>query len=114
MDDYPSQINHSHASSPESLVVGGPIQTQAVAEMVTAYNPIHYISSDRSLPPFLIAHGDIDELVPFNQSVLLYEALKEAGKEVTFYRVNGAGHGPGIFSKQMMQIVEDFLDQHLR
>lgn len=114
MDDYPSQINHSHASSPESLVVGGPIQTQAVAEIVAGYNPINYISSDRPLPPFLIVHGDIDELVPFNQSTLLYKELREAGKEVTFYRVNGAGHGSGIFSKQMMKIVKDFLDQHLR
>ena len=114
MNDYPSQINHDHPSSPESLVVGGPIQTQAVADAVASYNPIHFITTEKTLPPFLIAHGDIDELVPFNQSVLLYDALREAGKEVTFYRVNGASHGPGIFSEEMMRIVKDFLDQQLR
>ena len=113
MDDHPSQITHNNPNSPESLVVGGPIQEAEQEAAVSAYNPITYISPDKEIPPFLIVHGDVDPLVPFNQSVLLYEALKEAGKKVTFYRVNGGGHGPGIFSHEMMDIVKDFLDQHL-
>jgi acetyl esterase/lipase len=114
MDDYPSQIIHNDAGSPESLVVGGPIQEPEQEAMVNAYNPITYISFEKDIPPFLIIHGDIDALVPFNQSVLLYEALKEANKEATFYRVNGAGHGPGIFSAEIMDIAKEFLDQHLK
>tara|TARA_B100001250_G_C19790240_1_gene786127 strand:+ start:242 stop:1255 length:1014 start_codon:yes stop_codon:yes gene_type:complete len=114
MDDYPSQIIHNDARSPESLVVGGPIQDPEQRAMVSTYNPIAYISAEKDIPPFLIIHGDVDPLVPFNQSVLLYEALKEANKEVTFYRVNGAGHGPGIFSADIMTIAKDFLDQHLK
>lgn len=114
MDNYPSQISHDRPGSPESLVVGGPIQESEQEAAVKAYNPITYISSDRDIPPFLIIHGDVDALVPFNQSVLLYEALREANKEVVFYRVNGAGHGPGIFSEKMMGIVRDFLDQRFK
>lgn len=114
MDDHPTQITHNGPRSPESLVVGGPIQDEAQTELVTAYNPISYISPDKNIPPFLIVHGDIDNLVPFNQSVLLYEALREANQEVSFYRVNGGGHGPGIFSLEIMGIVQSFLDQHLK
>jgi len=114
MDDHPSQITHNNPGSPESLVVGGPIQEPSQEQAVRAYNPISYISPEKEMPPFLIIHGDVDPLVPFNQSVLLYEALKDANQEVTFYRVNGAGHGPGIFSSEMMVIVNDFLDQHLK
>lgn len=114
MDAHPSQITHDDPRSPESLVVGGPIQDAAQSTLVNAYNPIRYVSPDRTIPPFLIVHGDIDNLVPFNQSVLLYEALREANKEVSFYRVNGGGHGPGIFSREMMSIVKNFLDQHLK
>ena len=69
MDDYPSQISHNSAGSPESLVVGGPIQEGQQDVAVNTYNPIAHISSDKDIPPFLIIHGDIDPLVPFNQSV---------------------------------------------
>ena len=101
------------SDSPESRVVGGPIQSAAVAGLVRSYNPISHISAGADLPPFLIVHGDSDELVPFNQSVLLYEALREAGQGVEFYKVRGGGHGPGIFSRDMMDIVIEFLDRKL-
>ena len=113
MDDHPSQITHDNPGSPESLVVGGPIQEPEQEALVNSYNPITYIRGNKEIPPFLIVHGDVDNLVPFNQSVLLYNALQEAGKEVTFYRINGGGHGPGIFSNAMMSIVKEFLDLHL-
>ncbi|MGO9464421.1 MAG: alpha/beta hydrolase family protein [Isosphaeraceae bacterium] len=38
-------------------------------------------------------HGNRDNMVPFNQSELLYEALKTAGVDATFHPVKGAGHG---------------------
>jgi len=113
MDNHPSQIMHNHPGSPESLVVGGPIQDEGQTETVRMYNPISYIDSRKELPPFLIVHGDIDPLVPFNQSVLLYEALVAAEQEVSFYRVNGGGHGPGIFSTEIMATVKSFLDRNL-
>ncbi len=114
MDDYPSRITHNAPDSPESNVIGAPIQSAEASEKVRSYNPISYISNEKELPPFLIVHGDVDPLVPFNQSVLLYNALKEAGKDVTFYKVKGAGHGDGIWSGSMISIVIDFLDDHLQ
>jgi dipeptidyl aminopeptidase/acylaminoacyl peptidase len=33
-------------------------------------------------------HGDRDFLVPFNQSVLLYEKLRKLGKDVEFYKLH--------------------------
>jgi dipeptidyl aminopeptidase/acylaminoacyl peptidase len=44
------------------------------------------------LPPFLVAHGTADRLVPFGQSGLLVEALRSAGVTVTFHAVEGADH----------------------
>ena len=59
-------------------------------------------------------HGDVDALVPFNQSVLLYEALRNAKQEVTFYKLKGAGHGDRFFTPKTLNIVQIFLDQQLR
>lgn len=42
-------------------------------------------------------HGNKDRLVPFGQSVLLYNTLKENNKDVTFYCVENADHGGAAF-----------------
>ena len=114
MNDYPSDIDHDAPDSPESLVTGGPIQEPAQTEMVNLYNPITYVDSEKPAPPFLIVHGDKDALVPFNQSALLYTAMQDAGLDVTLYKIEGAGHGPGIWTPRVMDIVITFFDQHLK
>ena len=52
-------------------------------------------------------HGDADRTVPFNQSELLYAALKKAGADVTFVPMKGAGHGFGKLDA--ISPVQDFL-----
>lgn len=100
----PDGMVHDPADSPESQLVGGAIQEHP--EKVARANPITYVSSDA--PPFLIIHGNRDPLVPYGQSVLLVEALQEAGVEVTFYTVEGAGHG-GFTDPQVDVLTDAFL-----
>jgi acetyl esterase/lipase len=108
MDDFPCAIRHNDASSPESRLIGGPIQEHKGA--VKKANPISYISKDD--PPFLLMHGDEDNVVPINQSVLLYHALKLAGVDAEFHRVHKAGHG---FDRlHLKNKVLTFFDRHLR
>ena len=92
MDKAGSDMNHDAARSPESHLVGGPIQENK--EAAAKANPITYISKG-ALPPFLIMHGERDRTVPFNQSELLRDALQAAHADVTFLPVKGAGHGFG-------------------
>ena len=114
MDDFPSAIAHNEASSPESSVIGGPIQDPKNRSKVDEYNPLSYILEDKEYPPFLIMHGDSDHLVPFNQSLILYEALRDANHSAEFYKLLGAGHGNRFFTQQTMQIVLDFLNLHFK
>jgi acetyl esterase/lipase len=100
---------HDAADSPESELVGGPIQENA--DRVAAANPITYVSPDA--PPFLIVHGELDPLVPHHQSELLVAALKRAGVPVTFYTVVGAGHG-GFTDPAVPEMTRAFLAQHLK
>jgi acetyl esterase/lipase len=79
---------HNDPLSPESRLVGCPIQT--CPEAVQRANPITYVTRDD--PPMLILHGQQDLLVPHHQSELLYAALRGACRDVTFYSVPGAGH----------------------
>jgi acetyl esterase/lipase len=107
----PGGQKHDPADSPESLLVGGPIQDNK--DKVARANPITYVTRDS--PPFLILHGDQDPLVPLNQSELLYDALKKAGVNVTFHKIVGAGHGGPQFGTPVVRaMVQTFFDQNLK
>lgn len=81
-------------SAPDSTVsrlIGAPLKE--APERVQLANPITYI--DGTEPPFLLIHGDDDDIVPLAQSELLQEALLAAGVESELLVVRGGGHGSG-------------------
>ncbi|HEY3055626.1 MAG TPA: alpha/beta hydrolase [Thermoanaerobaculia bacterium] len=96
---------------PPSLLMGCPIQ-QCRAKTETA-NPITYVTRDD--PPFLIMHGMLDCLVPFQQSVMLHMALEAKGVDSTLILIPNGDHGGRVFDEQKyQQMVSDWLDKHLR
>ena len=105
----PDGLVHDAPDSPESKLVGGPIQEHK--DRVAKANPITYVSKED--PPFLIVHGDQDKLVPYHQSVLLKDALKKTGVSVKFYRVEGGGHG-WFRDPKVPELTKAFLEQHLK
>jgi acetyl esterase/lipase len=111
MDDHrlPDGQIHDTPDSPESELVGGPIQENK--ERVARANPITYVTPGAA--PFLIVHGEADPLVPHHQSQLLEKALKRAGVPVLLYTVKGAGHG-GFTDPRVSELTRDFLASHLR
>ena len=86
------------AYSPASRFLGAAIQT--IPDQAAAADPITYISTAKTLPVFLIAHGDSDCVVPIQQSQILHEALLAAGARATFDVVRGVGHDEGILASQ--------------
>lgn len=84
-------------------------------------SPITYVSADD--PDFLIMHGTEDDLVPFEQSQIFYDALIAAGVDATLIPVEGAGHTfkpvqkgvppkPGM--PEIAEIMSDWLVEHLQ
>ncbi|HHZ90007.1 TPA: hypothetical protein EYN98_29725 [Candidatus Poribacteria bacterium] len=51
-------------------------------------------------PPFLLIHGEIDEVVLISQLERFTEALGQAGVNIKFLRIPKAGHGPDILETQ--------------
>jgi acetyl esterase/lipase len=111
MREGKSIIDHDKPDSPESLLIGGPIQE--TKERVSKADPIRYIT--KHAPPFLIMHGEKDSLVPINQSELLYDALKKSGIDVTYHFIPDAGHGGDGFKRpEVIKTVEEFFDKHFK
>jgi len=106
-----SMIQHDDATSPESLLLGGPVKEKK--ELAKTANPLTYI--DKSDPPFLIMHGDNDQLVPLAQSKMLAKALIDADVEVTMKTIPGAGHeDPKFRSPENQRLIEEFLRRTLK
>ena len=114
MDDEPTTTAHNAAGSAESALLGGSALPD-LAELVRRADPRTHVRSDRRLAPMLIAHGTKDRLVPYAQSVLLYDTLREAGQPVELVKVRGAAHGGTTFwTGELLDLVAEFLDRHLR
>lgn len=78
-------------------------------------SPINHINNNMKLPPILILHGSKDHVVPFIQSVRLYNKLKEYNYDVTLCKVNKADHGRSIFYvKDVYDIIIHFLKKCTR
>lgn len=98
------------ASANDSVVaqlLGGPLATHQ--ELARKASPITYVTKDD--PPFLILHGDKDNIVPVDQSERFDAALKKAGVDSTLVVVPGAGHGD-LGPDATLKLV-DFFDKHL-
>ncbi len=105
MLEYESSLDHAAPDSPESLLLGAAVRD--VPDKVAAANPITYISARTC--PFCIVHGDQDSLIPWQQSVLLRDALVAQGIPVEFQLVAGAGHGGSAINTACAGPVREFL-----
>jgi len=116
--DYDEAAAKSHftVNSPDGQFIHGKnsgLTSLDKPEVVAQANPINYV--DENDPPFLLFHGTRDMAVSPSQTLLIHNALREAGVPSTRYVLEGAGHASAEFSDpQVIQIIVDFLDSHLQ
>jgi hypothetical protein len=120
-EDFSKEIQEAHKSpaAPEALWVngvalfekGGSINSNP--EKAKAANPMTYIS--KNTPPFLLLHGDKDQLVSPSQTEKLHKALVAKGIDSTRYVVKDAAHGGEYWVQpEVMKVIIDFLDKNLK
>lgn len=103
--------SHDGATSPESRLIGGPIQDNP--EKVATANPIWYATPDD--PPVLAMHGTSDTIYHFHQSRILIDALASQGVDARLRLIENAGHGGSSWwnSTSIIDAVYAFLDEVL-
>ena len=82
-------------------------------DLARRISPITYIRSGS--PPVFTVHGDADPTVPYDQAVLLRNALEKAGVPNELFTVKGGGHGKFIEAdkKEIMRKMSRFLKKQV-
>ncbi|HOX39803.1 MAG TPA: alpha/beta hydrolase [Candidatus Brocadiia bacterium] len=79
---------------------------QQMDEALRAISPVCHVKP--GLPPFRLVHGGADSLVPFRQSELLANALRNAGNSVQLIEKPGAEHGWPTIREDVEETAEWF------
>jgi len=86
--DLASMPEADDADSRESRLLGAAVSS--VPGLARGASPLTYVHE--AAPPFLVAHGTADHLVPYRQSAGFAAALHRAGADVRLTPVEGATH----------------------
>ena len=94
------------------LFVGGAEgkSPEEIREEAEKISPARLVTSEA--PPFLLIHGDADEVVPLEQSKIMLEALESAGVEAELIVKPGGGH-PWLTIHEEVAKAADWFDAQL-
>lgn len=111
----PTMAAHNAA---HTEVFGDNTTADEPSDVLWQASAVNYVSSGDA--DFLILHGEEDPVVPISQSERFAAALRSAGSDVTFVRVEHAGHGfaptggtPSPGTAQLIGIVARFFRDRL-
>jgi dipeptidyl aminopeptidase/acylaminoacyl peptidase len=77
-------------------------------------SPLFY--ADKIKTPVLIMHGDVDEAVPWEQSIELYLAMRRSGRDIIFLQYRDEPHHPQKYHNKVDYTIrmKEYFDYHLR
>jgi acetyl esterase/lipase len=110
-----SELDFGDSEDPSgspAILLGGPVgERRDFARWASPRYRVH-----PAAPPFLLMHGVDDQVVPYEQSVTMAEALREQGVRADLFAVEGADHcfvgHPDIGG--LLDASIDFLDDVLK
>ncbi len=80
--------------------------------MLADASPINYIEKAEKLPPFLFLQGEEDPIIPMRQGLRFCEKVREYGGRAEFVKICGAGHGTGCWTREVMDLIGQFLQAY--
>ena len=112
-DGMPSTLSHHLPNSPEGMQMGG-VNLREHPELCRKMSVECNVDENTKLPPVLMFHGTKDRTINPTVSVAVYKRLKQCGKDVKLYFLEGADHGGSEFwTEEIQKIVVQFFNETL-
>ena len=106
------QYKGPHTEENIFFALGGFSEEQYL-DKLRLVSPIEYVKPGRTLPPFLLLHGDADPVVLYEDTETFYNALLANGYEAELVKVTDAPHEGSFWSQQLLDIIVDFIVEKL-
>ncbi len=90
-------------------LIGGRDAREVLLEM----SPVSHVKPGETTPPFLLIHGDADELVPYDQMIVMVQALHAQSADVRAVCVDGAPHEGSFWSRELHGLILDYIREKL-
>ena len=89
----PDYMDHISEKSPTGVLFGG-INVVDNTEKIKIANPVEYVTKEKAAQtaPIVIVTGNRDNILPFEQSVMMSDKLEECGYDYKFYKKIGRAH----------------------
>ncbi|MCK9253200.1 MAG: alpha/beta hydrolase [Clostridiaceae bacterium] len=82
-------------------------------EKMEAMSPLRLLQPGQAYPSFLLAHGDMDMTVPYEQSEQLHRRMLDLGLDARLIRVRGAPHEGSFWSEELLDLFAGYLREKL-
>lgn len=111
MNKYCLAFEHDK-DSPATMILGVDSISENLDVALKA-SPVYYVDENSNNDPLLIIHGNKDRVIPFEQSIELYEKSVNYNKNVDFYCVNDGDHDGNVFyCKETIDTIINFLEKN--
>ena len=110
-DHQPAELQHSNENLLYHLAGKDPLTCRDTLALV---DPAAYVKPGRQLPPFLLLHGDADDMVAYEQSESFYHLLEKHGCSADLVRVTDAPHEDTFWSRELLEIIFAFIEKNLQ
>lgn len=110
-DHQPAELQHSNENLLYHLAGKNPLTCRDTLALV---DPAAYVKPGRQLPPFLLLHGDADDMVAYEQSESFYHLLEKNGCSADLVRVTDAPHEDTFWSRELLEIIFAFIEKNLQ
>lgn len=113
--DLPKMID----LDPEKASEGGKALIYGLAgerepeELLELMSPVNYVEAGKKYPPFMLLNGDADNVVPYEQSEIMFRKLIDCGCEARLIRVKGAEHEGNFWSPALVDEIFGFIKERL-
>lgn len=112
-DGMPTTLNHHMPDSPEGMEMGG-VDLRTNKDLCRQLSVECNLNENTQIAPVLMFHGTKDRVINTRVSVVVYQRLKELGREVELYLIEGGDHGgPEYWTEEVIDIVDSFLKKYL-
>jgi acetyl esterase/lipase len=103
-----NNLHPDSATGPIARLLGG--TPKDAPDKAKAASPVTWVKA--GVPPFLIIHGDVDDLVPVQQSKELYDKLQQVNAPVDLDIIKGQNHD--LRAKEALEEAIRFVDKYLK